>query len=480
MKYGFSIILCLFLCGCGAVKNARVAQNDSSAVAEGTNDVFAVAVPSNAALKELVEYALTNRPSMKQASLQVVDARLQMKQLKADAPLVSDTPWNALDASVSGGYDASSHGTRQLKDLRGETWGSFSSSLSLSLLLWDFGRYDAKVAEQIQNIVSTEMSCVDEGFSIFRDVATSYFGLLESDALYETALTNEAYCVAALEQAQMNLDAGLGTRLDLLKAQMELSAAKETTVAASNDVAVALASLSKSLGIVAADSAAIDGLIRRDGFSYTAGMRQFSGTDGLCGELYDYARTNSPAMRVKRLAVKAAQSNLDWTIRDLYPNLNASLSLNWMDPLWLWRWGVSAGESLFTGFGRTAAIERATVKLQTAVKSAEEAERVLSLNLEKATVERDNAREAFAAACDSVRQAGENLQTVAAKYKLGEASRVDYADAISKYATSCGSRIKAFYRGQLAEIELFVLAGDMPVYRNERVEFAREEKEVKE
>lgn len=480
MKFYIFAILFLGLCGCGVVKNARTAQSDSSAVAEGTNAVFSAAIPANAALKELVEYALTNRPSMKQASLQVVDARLQMKQIKADAPLVSETPWNALDVSVSGGYDAASHGTRQLKDLRGETWGSFSSSLSLSLLLWDFGRNDAKIAEQVQNILSAELSCVDEGFSIFRDVATSYFGLLESDALYETALTNEAYCAIALEQATMNFEAGLGTRLDMLKAKMELSSAKETTVAASNDVAIALATLSKSLGIVTADDAAIGGLICRDGFSYMAGMRQFLESDKSYAQIYEHARTNSPAIRMKRLAVKAAQSNLDWTIRDLYPNLSASLSLNWTDPLWLWRWGVNATENLFTGFGRTAAIERATVKLQSAVKSAEEDERVLALNLEKATTERDNAREAFAAACDSVRQSDENLQTVAEKYKVGEASRVDYADAISKYATSCASRIRAFYRGQLAEIELFVLTGDMPIYHSERVMFDYNEKEAKE
>ena len=78
--------------------------------------------------------------------------------------------------------------------------------------------------------------------------------------------------------------------------------------------------------------------------------------------------------------------------------------------------------------------------------------------------ERDGAREALAAAEESVRQAKEGLDTALAQFDAGEASRVDVADATSAYAEALGSRVKAFYRGQKAEAKLFSVVGVAPRY----------------
>ena len=92
----------------------------------------------------------------------------------------------------------------------------------------------------------------------------------------------------------------------------------------------------------------------------------------------------------------------------------------------------------------------------------DEAEQNLSRDLAVAAAVRDNARESLVTARVEVRQAKENLDTVVAQYRLGEASRIDFTDAASGYARALGARAKAFYAGELAEAELIRLTGHVP------------------
>ena len=143
------------------------------------------------------------------------------------------------------------------------------------------------------------------------------------------------------------------------------------------------------------------------------------------------------------------------------------MSLSWSDPLWVWHWGVSAVQSVFQGFRRVTAVDRAVVALQSAAAAVDESEQQLSLDLETAIAVRDNAVKARETARASVIAAKENLDMVKARYLEGDASRVDFTDSVSDYATALGSRITAFYIGQIAEARLFALTGRLPEYCEE-------------
>ena len=155
---------------------------------------------------------------------------------------------------------------------------------------------------------------------------------------------------------------------------------------------------------------------------------------------------------------------MDRAVADLFPSISASVSLNWTDPVWYWRWGVSAAQTLFTGGRKVTAVERAVVAMKSAESDVHAAEQALSRNLGIAIAERDNAMEALRTAIESVRQASENLDTVRSRFEVGDVSRVDFTDAVSAYAEALASRVKAFYRGQMAEAALFELTGTEPQY----------------
>jgi len=452
--------------GCSTVHDAHEAQKAVQPKATG-EVVRANKIDLRGfSLSQLVDFAMTNRPSVVAARLAVDDARLNMRALAANAPLVSSTPWTAPNVSLSGNYGASSDASSTR--LGWHTEGSASAALSLDLLVWDFGRNSAEMAAAAERVVSAEKQLVTAGYVVFEDVACAYFTVLESDALLEVARTNECEYAEHLRQAKDKLDAGEAQRLDVTRAQLDLSQARQKVVAASNLVVTSGTELMRALGVDVDRGTRYDVLPEPKGLLSTV-MRGFAGTSYSVDTAFDLARTNAPALAIVRAKLRAASSDVDAALADLYPSVSASASLNWTDPLWLWKWGLGASQSLFTGFRKTTAVERAVVAMKSAAAMVDETEQELSLSLGLAIAERDNAKVARKTAWASVKAARENYDTVKEQYREGDASRVDFTDAISDYATAIGSCITAFYRGQIAEAKLFALTGKVPAYREEKV-----------
>ena len=453
--------------GCSTIFEAQEAQKEVADKGSGAEVRSTERIDlRGSSLEKLVDFAMTNRPSVVSARLAVEDARLAMKTIAADAPLISSTPWTAPKLALGGGYSASSDASASRLGWRTE--GNASAALSLDLLIWDFGRHSAEMDAAAENVIAAEHQLVQEGYAVFSDVAVAYFRLLEADSLLEVAHTNEYEYAEHLRQAQDRLNAGEAQRLDVTRARLDLSQAKEKTVAASNLVVTSGAELMRALGIDAERGSRMDVLPPLAGALSTV-MRGFGPTGYSVDEAFGLARTNAPAMAIARARLRAASDRVDFAIADLLPSVSASASLNWTDPLWLWKWGLNASQTLFQGFRKTTAVDRAVVAMKSAAADVDEAEQKLSLEVELAVSERDNAAEALRTAWASVKAARENYETVKAQYREGDASRVDFTDAIGDCAEATGSCIKAFYRGQIAEAALFSIVGRVPQYQEEKI-----------
>ena len=464
-----AVCAALALAGCSAVRRARDAQSEVEDRAAGAVSEEKEFPAPGDTLADLVRYAVANRPAMASARLAVDDARLALKEIDSNAPLASATPWNAIGAGASGGYSASSAATH-LKNLEGKTRGSWSGALSLDILLYDFGRHSANARAQSERVLAAELGLVDAGYAVFKEVAGAYFERLQAAALLGVALTNEQMRAEHLDRAKARFEEGEAQQLDVTRARLDLAEAHEAVVAASNQLLTATADLAASLGLETGFGDSLPGVstgasfVRAFAPTGSNAMKTTTKSYLTAAELFDFARTNAPSMQVSRARLRAASAAVDAAIADLGPSLSASLSLNWADPLWYWRWGVSGAQSLFTGFRRTTAVDRATVALKSAAADVDAAELALSFALEQAVAERDNAREAFESAKASVRSARENLDTVVEQLSVGDASRIEHTDAVADFVTALAGAERAFYRGQIAEAALFALTGVEPVY----------------
>ena len=466
--------------GCSTIHDAHDAQDRLAPKGDDASADASVAKVDfrGRSLEALVDYALTNRPSVVSKTLAVRDARLALKALAADAPVLSETPWTAPQVSLSAGHSQAGDGFMFGRSDNWSTYGDPSAAISLELLVYDFGRYSAKASAQAEQVVAAELSLADEGASVFREVAEAYFNFYEKRALLSVAITNEHQYAEHLQRAEEKRSAGEANRLDVLKARLDLAKARQDVVAASNLVETTGATLMQTLGVDASRGTWATAF-GTEPVGFDSVRRGFAETSEDVGAAFAFARTNTPSMRVARAKLRAASHSVDAAIADLYPSISANASLSWTDPLWVFRWGVSVSQSIFQGFRKTTAVDRAVVALESAAADVDAAEQTLSVELEKAVANRDNSREAVTSAVASVRSAAENLETVREQFAVGSASRVELSEAIADDSQARGDCITAFYDGQRAEAALFALTGRAPKFNEELIKEDQSKKETK-
>lgn len=445
--------------------NAQEAQRSVEDKANGVREEVAKLDLSDRSLKELVQFAMTNRPAMVSAALAVVDARLALREIAADAPLVSYSPWTSPHLALSSGYSESSTPDNKIK---WRTEGAASAGLSLDILIYDFGRNASRASAQVERVIAAEHDFIRTGYQVFNEVSAAYFDLMECDALLAVAITNQTEFAIHLKEAEDRLAAGEAMKLDITRAKSNLYQAREEVIVASNSVVTAGAELMKALGVDVSRGTR-DEVYPASGAALASVMRGFARTEYGVEPAFNLARTNAPAMAIARAQLRAASRQVDYAIADLMPSVSAQVGVNWADPLWVWHWGIDAVQSLFTGYRKTTAVDRAVVALQGAAADVDEAEQKLSLDLETAIAVRDNAQKKLETARMTVVQAREDLGLVKQQYQEGEVSRVDFTEAVSSYTRALGNRVSAFYTGQRAEAALFAIIGRMPEYREEEL-----------
>ncbi|MBQ8445761.1 MAG: TolC family protein, partial [Opitutales bacterium] len=134
---------------CSTVDEAREAQNSENRLRGERTVAFAeYGFPAGAVLSlaDLEKIALDANPKIFQARQAVVSAQLAVKDIRADY-------LPTLDASAA--YSRGTHNTTE----RGQSFHSTGGNeigLSLDLLLWDFGKTDAKLEQAVARLLSAE------------------------------------------------------------------------------------------------------------------------------------------------------------------------------------------------------------------------------------------------------------------------------------------------------------------------------------
>ena len=314
--------------GCNTVREARIAQAE-------THQSAGEVKFSNPSLKELVAFALTNRPDMAAAELAVEDARLALRQVSSERHLQAGAGSNYGQSTANGSHWSWHEGR-----------GSFSGSVNAELLIYDFGRIDAREAAARESVVAAEEAYCERAWSVFYEVAGAYFTLLQNDALLDVAHTNETECALHLEQAKNLFEAQEAKKLDVLRAELDLSSAKLSAINASNDVKTAVADLFKALGIEADQARREDILPRRenalDDEETVISPSQYPAVEALAK-----ARGANPSLAVLRAKVEVANQGVNFAIADLYPSLSANAAFNFTDPAWNFNWMAAATQTIF-------------------------------------------------------------------------------------------------------------------------------------
>ena len=275
------------LCGCDTIKRARTAQAEVAPAGKdapsGTGEVKRVDL-KGLRLVDYVAWAMNHRPSIEAAHLAVSNAVLELARVTSDRDL---------QVNLSSGFSQST--ANRTSHFSGhQERGKFSSDMSLDLLIYDFGRIDARERQARANLVAAQRDLADEEFAVFNDVAQAYFTLLRNDALLEVARTNEFQYAEHLRQAESLFSEGEVKKLDVLKARVDLSDARLATISASNDVVTAGATFIRALGLSAERASRADVMaVAADALA--SSKSDLQPTTYGTAEALDLARTNAPS-----------------------------------------------------------------------------------------------------------------------------------------------------------------------------------------
>jgi TolC family type I secretion outer membrane protein len=410
------LILCLLLTiGCPSVREARRAQ-DKDNIPPGERTITASEIgltkDSVLTLDKALEIALKYHPSMVQSRQSLISSEKQYSDAVAGyLPTVS--------ANASASKATSNTSTKTADNTLGKT--SYSSGVSLSQLIYDFGETPANIRQAYENKLTSESSLKATENSLAYSVKQAYYDLLKQQALLKVAEETVKQYEIHLEQTKIQVEVGGKIKYDITKAEVDLGNARISMVNSRNNLRTARAVLNNTLGLA-------------EDPGYTIEKMEFNVMgDYSIDSLFKTAKENQPELLAQQSRERAASASVDKAIAGLFPSLSMSGSYKWSGsefPLvWNWSLGSSLGMNLFNGFQNTNQIDQAVSNLRSSRASTASLEQKIYLDLTRAIAQLESAKEKLTLVDLTVQQATETLNLITERYKIGRASAVEVTDA---------------------------------------------------
>lgn len=444
LRITLACTLCL-LAGCATVRQARTIQKGAFS-RPGERLLTAVEVglssTSGLTLDRAMEIALSSHPSVFAAEQALVAATAQVYQARAAF-------WPQLSAGASESRSTSnSEGTPESHSTR----KSFSGSIGLDLLVYDFGKTPAVVRQAYARQIAASENLRSARSDLAYVVRIAFYNLGKAEELIQVATDAVRQYKSRLDQVQAFQEVGRRTRYDLTKSEVDLGNAKLTLIKAKNDESDARTALNLSLG-----------LAEDPGYTVlSSNPPPFAMTSA--AELMKRARQNHPGLLALQAQERAANAAVDEAIASLYPEIGLQakygLSGGHFPLTWNWSAMLQSAMQLFTGHRQTWNIQGAAAQLREARSQVTTRELQIYKDLQNALNQLDSAQQRLPLTDLLVRQAQETLDLVNERYQIGSASAVDVTDAQVALTGARAEQVKAKFDNQTAIAQIRHAAGE--------------------
>ena len=223
------------------------AQNSYDVAMASLNNVVGLPLDTDIKLKEelkyekfarsmgdSIQYALTNRPDVAQADAGVDSA-------KASVKIARSGQLPTLAFSGSNDWNDS--------DFPGAKNSNWSLSLVASLNLFDTGLTHAKVKESQSGVAKATEQARQTRDSVALEVRQAYLGMKEAEKRIDTSSVAVTKAEEDFKIAQVRYNAGVGTNLDVIDAELALAQAKTNYIQALYDYNTGKAKVEKAMGL---------------------------------------------------------------------------------------------------------------------------------------------------------------------------------------------------------------------------------------
>ncbi len=397
-------------------------------------------------LAECVAIAVANHPDLKAASASLDAGRQRTWQAVSGALPQIDANYGADRRRTSATARTGAQIAAQNAN-RSQTFNFYSTGVSLSQILFDFGQsLDAiRAAQATEKSLQADEDTTRE--TVLFNVKQAYFNLLTAKRLLDVAEENVRRDQKHLDLAQGRLDVGLAARFDVTQAQVQLANAELARVTARNNVSVSRETLRAALGL--------DGPLDFDVVD-TLDVHDLTMDESKALELaYDHR----PELVGQRLLQQALTDQLAALQKSYLPNVTAAASYAYSGPDYplqsSWNVGASVNLSLFNGGLTTAQIGEARANLANLRYKEQSLRQQIRLQVREAALNLAQALESIRISDKGLQQARENLALAEGRYTTGVGNMIELTDAQASFTTAEGNNVQALsnYKIALAALE---------------------------
>ena len=334
----------------------------------------------------------------------------------------------------------------------GQVYDSYSSSVSLSQNLYDFGKTSTQVKIQELNRDSSRSDLDNVRTQVSFGVKQAYFGLLQAGRNRDVSREVVGQFQQHLDQASAFFEVGTKPKFDVTKAEVDLSNAKLNLIKTENAFRLARVALNNAMGLPEAPDYEV-----ADQLSF---QRVEIDLDETIRKAYD-RRPDLKAIAVKK---QSLEQGIELARKGYYPSVTGNAGYGWGGgsfPLDQgWSVGAQLNVPLFSGFLTKYQVAEAQANLDVLAANEALLRQTIDQDVKQAWLNLQEAADRGAAAELIVRQAAENLELANGRYASGVGSPIEVTDALVAASNAKTAQISALYDYKLAQSSLEKAAGE--------------------
>lgn len=339
---------------------------------------------------------------------------------------------------------------------RPRPFGNFATRITTGWQLFDSGVSWKRMllARQSTTVAQRQVDRTDQQL-IYR-VVEAYTGVLLAERQLQVAEAAAKTAQSILDLSSARVEAGMAVESDLLNARVNQASRQQELIRARNEAEIARSALNHAMGMALETSYSLaEALVERP-------LPQASEA-----ELQTTAMTRRPDLAAIRLRADMQRTSAAVAQREKGPRVNAFASLEADNPHLVggggnnWTTGVELQFDLFSGGAKGAAIARETALAEAAAAHRDDMLSGVRLEVRKAYLDQESARQEVEVARAAVDQAKESLRIAQARYEGGLATITDLLRTQDASLAAETGYWQAVYRLQTSYANLELATGTL-------------------
>ena len=332
-------------------------------------------------------------------------------------------------------------------------FNEYTSSLTLSQNIYDFGKTSSQVKIQKFNLDSAGSDLETSKEQIVLSVKQAYYAVIQTARNRKVADESVGQYKQHLDQARGFFDVGTKPRYDVITAEVNLSNAKLNLITADNALKIARVNLNNAMGVPDAPVYTVEDSLAFIKYKITL------------DDALSKAMANRPDIKSLALRRRAVEASVQLAKTGYYPALTGSTSYNWQGGTGLpleseWNVGVTLSFPIFSGFLTKHQVEEAVSNLNVARANEEALRLSVVLDVQQSYLNLKQAEDSIDTADLAVKQATENLDIANGRYAAGVGNPIEVTDAQIVYSNAKLAYIQALTNYNVAHASLLKAMGE--------------------